>query len=205
MGDYTYIIITWLIMYRAVLLYLFWREVDVGGTANGVVDELGSIAPSGWPLLFEYLDSASLTLEDDTFDRGCWSSRLVLALLLLTLDEVGLFEETESLFESFELGATRAVGLAWWFLVRESLLVEEVASWELILDEFWAVPFDCAPDDVYVPPLLAAVAWSSAVGVRNLISLLTDPSPPITVRVIWTVPPFPVEKVVVWVLTPLPI
>ena len=63
-----------------------------------MVDELGSIAPSGWPLLFEYLDSASLTFEDDTFDRGCWSSLLVLALLLLKLDEVGLFEHTESLF-----------------------------------------------------------------------------------------------------------
>ena len=84
-------------MYPWISLYLFWREVDVCGTANGVVDELGSIAPSGWPLLFEYLDSASLTLEDDAFDRGCWLSRLVLALLLLTLDELGLFEDTESL------------------------------------------------------------------------------------------------------------
>ena len=60
--------------------------VDAGGTAKGVVEELGSLAPSGWPLLFEVLDSASLKFDDVVFDLGSWSSRLVLALLLLTED-----------------------------------------------------------------------------------------------------------------------
>ena len=74
-------------MFNFIVFYLVWRDVDAGGTAKGVVDELGSLAPSGWPLLFEVLDSASLTFEDVVFDLGCWSSRLVLALLLLIEEE----------------------------------------------------------------------------------------------------------------------
>ena len=76
----------------------------------------------------ELVDSASLILEDDVLDLGFWSSLLVLALLLRIEEEAGLFEDTESLFECFELGATLAVGLAWWFLVLDSLPVEEVGS-----------------------------------------------------------------------------
>ena len=55
---------------------------------------------------------------------------------------------------------------------------------ELAEEVFCVGPDGSFPDAVNVPPLLAAVAWSSVVGVLKRISRLTDPSPPTTVRVI---------------------
>ena len=181
------------------LAYFFCRVVDDEGTTNGAVDELGSIAPSGWPRV---VDSASFIVDDVGFVL-CWgSSRRVLALLLRVEDGIELLESD---LGWLEVGVTLAVGLAWWFLSLDWVLLAEVGSCRLAVDEVFCVgPVESGPDEVKVPPSLAAAAWSSDVGVLNLISLLTDPSPPITVRVIWTVPPLPVENVVVWVLTPLP-
>ena len=105
-------------------------------------------------------------------------------------------------FRRLEVGVEGVGGLALLFvLVVESGTEDAPSGWPRASDVVEVGgAWDGGGADLVLGGTLAVGLLGSVLGVRNLISRRTLPSPSMTVRVIWIVLPFPVENVVVWLL-----